>query len=187
MVDKNLQDPTLPLWPERLESEWLRLSAADVLAQSSDRQHFFDCAHREFELARAQGSALAFLLLDIDDFKVISDSYGQPESDVVLQRVTHCGRDSLRRGDLFGRMGSEGFAAVLPGCIPAMARQVAERLQREFQRLRFSHGEHGYGITMSQGLTSLTREDDTLDALFARADSAMDEAKRQGKNRIVAG
>lgn len=68
-----------------------------------------------------------------------------------------------------------------------MARQVAERLQREIQRLTFSHDEAQFSITVSQGLTSLTAEDKNLDSLFARADAAMYEAKRQGKNRIVSG
>jgi len=170
---------------KQLESELQRLATTDVLTQSSNRRHFFECAHREFEQARLQGSPLAFLLLDIDDFKVINDSYGHPEGDIVLQRIADCGRSSLRRGDLFGRIGGEEFAAVFPGCAPDMALQVAERLHREIQRLRFNHGEHSYSITVSQGLTSLTREDETLDNLFARADAAMYEAKRQGKNRII--
>jgi diguanylate cyclase (GGDEF)-like protein len=91
----------------------------------------------------------------------------------------------LRRGDVFGRIGGEEFAAVFPGCAPDMAMQVAERLQREIQRLSFSHGDQTFGITVSQGLTSLTGEDESIDNLFARADAAMYEAKRQGKNRII--
>jgi diguanylate cyclase (GGDEF)-like protein len=66
-----------------------------------------------------------------------------------------------------------------------MAMQVAERLQQEIQRLSFSHDGQTFGITVSQGLTSLTGEDESLDSLFARADAAMYEAKRQGKNRII--
>jgi diguanylate cyclase (GGDEF)-like protein len=128
---------------------------------------------------------MAFLLLDIDDFKMINDTYGHPEGDNVLQRIAECGRGSLRRGDLFGRIGGEEFAAVFPGCAPDMAMQVAERLQQEIQRLSFSHDGQTFGITVSQGLTSLTGEDENLDSLFARADAAMYEAKRQGKNRII--
>ncbi|MCU1762006.1 sensor domain-containing diguanylate cyclase [Pseudomonas sp. 14P_8.1_Bac3] len=172
---------------KHMESELHRLATTDVLTQSSNRRHFFDCARREFELARQQGSPLAFLLLDIDDFKVINDTYGHPEGDNVLQRVAETGRGTLRRGDVFGRIGGEEFAAVFPGCAPDMAMQVAERLQREIQRLSFSHEHQTFGITVSQGLTSLTAEDDSVDSLFARADAAMYEAKRQGKNRIISG
>ena len=172
---------------KQMESELHRLATTDVLTQSSNRRHFFDCARREFEVARQQGSPLAFLLLDIDDFKVINDTYGHPEGDNVLQRIAETGRGTLRRGDVFGRIGGEEFAAVFPGCAPDMAMQVAERLQREIQRLSFSHEHKAFGITVSQGLTSLTPEDESIDTLFARADAAMYEAKRQGKNRIISG
>jgi diguanylate cyclase (GGDEF)-like protein/PAS domain S-box-containing protein len=172
---------------KQLETELQRLATTDGLTQSSNRRHFFDCAHREFEQARQQGTPLAFLLLDIDDFKVINDTYGHQEGDNVLQRIAECGRGALRRGDVFGRIGGEEFAAVFPGCAPDMAMQVAERLQREIQRLSFHHDDQTFGITVSQGLTSLTAEDESVDNLFARADAAMYEAKRQGKNRIISG
>ncbi|MHC8322967.1 GGDEF domain-containing protein [Pseudomonas sp. GB2N2] len=172
---------------KQMESELHRLATTDGLTQSSNRRHFFDCAHREFELARQQGTPMAFLLLDIDDFKLINDSYGHPEGDNVLQRIAETGRGTLRRGDVFGRIGGEEFAAVFPGCAPDMAMQVAERLQKEIQRLSFSHEHKTFGITVSQGLTSMTAEDESIDSLFARADAAMYEAKRQGKNRIISG
>ncbi|MGH8329204.1 MAG: GGDEF domain-containing protein [Pseudomonas fluorescens] len=172
---------------KQMETELQRLATTDVLTQSSNRRHFFDCAHREFEQARHQGTPLAFLLLDIDDFKVINDTYGHQEGDNVLQRIAESGRATLRRGDVFGRVGGEEFAAVFPGCAPDMAMQVAERLQREIHRLSFSHGDQTFGITVSQGLTSLTDEDESVDSLFARADAAMYKAKHQGKNRIVCG
>jgi diguanylate cyclase (GGDEF)-like protein/PAS domain S-box-containing protein len=170
---------------KQLEGELHRLATTDVLTQSSNRRHFFECARREFEHARQFGSPLAFLLLDIDDFKRINDSYGHQTGDQVLQRLASCGASVLRRGDLFGRIGGEEFAALFPGCAPALAEQIAERLQREVQRLRFSHAQTSFGVTVSQGLTSLHGDDLSLDALFARADAAMYQAKRQGKNQIV--
>jgi diguanylate cyclase (GGDEF)-like protein/PAS domain S-box-containing protein len=170
---------------KQLEGELHRLATTDVLTQSSNRRHFFECARREFEHARQFGSSLAFLLLDIDDFKQINDSYGHQMGDQVLQRLASCGASVLRRGDLFGRIGGEEFAALFPGCAPALAEQIAERLQREVQRLRFSHAQASFGVTVSQGLTSLHGDDLSLDALFARADAAMYQAKRQGKNQIV--
>ena len=172
---------------KQMETELQRLATTDALTQSSNRRHFFDRANQEFELARQQGTPLSFLMLDIDDFKVINDTYGHQEGDNVLQHIADSGRAALRRGDLFGRIGGEEFAAVFPGCTPEMALQVAERLQREIQRLSFNHDGQTFGITVSQGLTSLTDEDETIDSLFARADAAMYQAKREGKNRIVTG
>jgi diguanylate cyclase (GGDEF)-like protein/PAS domain S-box-containing protein len=170
---------------KQLESELQRLATTDALTRSSNRRHFFEGAEQEFEQARQQGTPLSFLMLDIDDFKVINDTYGHQEGDNVLQHIADSGRAALRRGDLFGRIGGEEFAAVFPGCTPQMALQVAERVQREIQSLSFKHDGQTFGITVSQGLTSLTAEDESVENLFARADAAMYEAKRQGKNRII--
>ncbi|WP_045494096.1 GGDEF domain-containing protein [Pseudomonas sp. StFLB209] len=172
---------------KRLEDELQRLATTDVLTQSSNRRHFFECAQREFELARLQGTPLSFLLLDIDDFKKINDTYGHQTGDLVLQRIAESGRTTLRRGDLFGRIGGEEFAAIFPGCAADTALQIAERLQREIQRLSFQYDTQSFGITASQGLTSLTDSDQSLEALYGRADEAMYQAKRQGKNQIVLG
>jgi diguanylate cyclase (GGDEF)-like protein/PAS domain S-box-containing protein len=170
---------------KQLESELQRLATTDALTRSSNRRHFFEGAEQEFEQARQQGTPLSFLMLDIDDFKVINDTYGHQEGDNVLQHIADSGRAALRRGDLFGRIGGEEFAAVFPGCTPQMALQVAERVQREIQSLSFNHDGQTFGITVSQGLTSLTAKDESVENLFARADAAMYEAKRQGKNRII--
>lgn len=170
---------------KQLEGELQRLATTDVLTQSSNRRHFFECAEEAFINARRDGMPLSFLLLDIDDFKQVNDTYGHPEGDQVLQRIADSGKAALRRGDLFGRIGGEEFAAVFPGCSPEMAMQVAQRLQREIQRLSFSHEGESYGVTVSQGLTGMRGEDNLLDDLFARADGAMYQAKRQGKNQIV--
>lgn len=172
---------------KQLELELHRLATTDVLTQSSNRRHFFECANQAFDSARAQAAPLAFLLLDIDDFKDVNDTYGHLEGDQVLRRIAESGRGVLRRGDLFGRIGGEEFAAVLPGCAPEMALQVAERLGKEIQALSFSYEGHAFTVTVSQGLANLNEQDSTLNNLFARADGAMYEAKRLGKNRVVAG
>lgn len=172
---------------KQLEGELQRLATTDVLTQSSNRRHFFECAQHAFETARLEHTPLSFLLLDIDDFKQINDTYGHQEGDYVLQRIADTGKAVLRRGDQFGRIGGEEFAAVFPGCTPEIAQQIAERLQREIQRLSFSHDDKVFGVTVSQGLTGITEEDESLDSLFARADAAMYQAKRQGKNQIVRG
>lgn len=173
---------------KQLEGELQRLATTDALTQSSNRRHFFECAQREFDLARKFANPMAFLLLDIDDFKRINDSHGHLMGDQVLQRVAQCGASVLRRGDLFGRIGGEEFALLLPGCQPDLAEQIAERLQHEIQRLGFA-GDSGeaFGVTVSLGVTYLNASDLDLRDLFARADAAMYQAKRQGKNQVVVG
>ncbi|MBB2494464.1 GGDEF domain-containing protein [Aquipseudomonas ullengensis] len=169
-----------------LQSELHRLATIDVLTGVNNRRHFFDQAATLFDEARSSARPLTFMLLDIDDFKKINDSYGHQIGDRVLQRVAHCGAYVLRRDDLFGRIGGEEFAAIFPGCDAQQALQVAERLQREVQRLQFTVDEQTFGVTISQGLTSLAPGDD-LDDLYIRADEAMYRAKHNGKNCIVLG
>ena len=172
---------------KQLEGELQRLATTDVLTQSSNRRHFFDCAELAFHSARAEGTPLTFLLLDIDDFKQINDTYGHQQGDRVLQSIADSGKAVLRRGDVFGRIGGEEFAAIFPGCSAQTAEQIAERLQREIQRLGFGHADRSFGVTVSQGLTELRPDDEILGSLYARADAAMYQAKRQGKNQIVFG
>ncbi|UUY09300.1 sensor domain-containing diguanylate cyclase [Pseudomonas sp. J452] len=171
---------------KQLQGELHRLATTDVLTGIHNRRYFFESAERALEQARGNGHELAFLLFDIDDFKKINDSHGHQTGDRVLQRIAHCGAYVLRRDDLFGRIGGEEFAAIFPGCDAQQARQMAERLQREVQRLSFTAAEQTFGVTISQGLTSLG-PDDNLEALYARADEAMYQAKHNGKNCIVLG
>ncbi|WP_374439477.1 GGDEF domain-containing protein [Pseudomonas panipatensis] len=169
---------------KQLENELHRLATTDVLTQSSNRRYFFDNAEQAFDDCRRAGTPLALLLLDVDDFKKINDRHGHQAGDRVLQRLAQCASVSLRRGDLFGRVGGEEFAVLLPGCDQGTARQIGERLQREVQRLRFNEGEESFGITVSQGLTLLKEGDENLSALYGRADAALYQAKRNGKDRI---
>ncbi|MBB4862866.1 diguanylate cyclase (GGDEF)-like protein/PAS domain S-box-containing protein [Pseudomonas nitritireducens] len=172
---------------KHLETELHRLATTDVLTQSSNRRYFFDSAEQAFRDCKATSTPLAFLLLDVDDFKKINDVYGHQVGDVVLQRIAQCGAGALRRGDLFGRIGGEEFAVLLPGCDENMARQIGERLQREVQRLRFNEAEHFFSVTISQGMTMLLPDDQNLSALYSRSDAALYQAKRTGKDRLVQG
>ena len=169
-----------------LQGELHRLATTDVLTGVSNRRHFFEIAQLDFEQARREDLPLTFLLLDVDDFKKINDRHGHQIGDRVLQRLAHCGTYVMRRDDLFGRIGGEEFAAIFPGCDIPQARLVAERLQREVQRLSFPGDPEPFGVTISQGLASLGPNED-LEDLYARADEAMYQAKRGGKNCIVVG
>ncbi|WP_435606713.1 GGDEF domain-containing protein [Pseudomonas knackmussii] len=169
---------------KHLENELHRLATTDVLTQSSNRRYFFDNAEQAFNDCQRAGAPLAFLLLDVDDFKKINDRYGHQVGDRVLQKIAQCASGALRRGDLFGRIGGEEFAVLLPGCDQGTARQIGERLLREVQRLRFNEGDQAFGVTVSQGMTLLRAGDENLSSLYGRADSALYQAKRNGKDRI---
>ena len=171
---------------KQLEGELQRLATTDVLTQSSNRRHFFECARQALKPPGRKASPWPSCCWT----SMTSNRSTTPMATgkvTVLQRIADSGRAVLRRGDLFGRIGGEEFAAVFPGCTAQIAEQIAGRLQREIQHLSFSHGQQVYGVTVSQGVTELTDADDLIDTLFARADAAMYQAKRQGKNQIVRG
>jgi len=170
---------------KQLECELQHLARTDELTRVGNRRHFFECARHEFRLARQKGTPLAFLLLDVDDFKRINDGHGHPAGDLVLQCLAQCCTATLRGGDLFGRIGGEEFAVLFPRCRPEQALRIAERLQRAIGELVLPVGAAGLRISVSQGLASLAPGDADLAALHARADEAMYRAKHQGKNRIV--
>ncbi len=140
---------------KRMEEELQRLATTDVLTRSSNRRHFFESAQRAFEFAQSEGEPLAFLLLDIDDFKKINDRFGHQMGDQVLQRVAECGAQTTRRGDLFGRIGGEEFALLLPGCDSDLALQIGGRLQRAVRQLAVPSAEGPLKVTISQGVTVL--------------------------------
>ena len=142
-------------------------------------------ALRTLDQAIAQASSdnpWAVILIDIDCFKSINDTFGHSVGDSVLVRVAALLRQELRQTDLASRWGGEEFLVVLGPRDPAEAVPIADRL-----RLRLAahpHPEVGQ-VTASLGVAIATNADETLDALVSRADAALYQAKREGRNRVV--
>jgi GGDEF domain-containing protein len=169
---------------KQLEGELQRLATTDVLTQSSNRRHFFECAQQAFDSAREDGTPLAFLLLDIDDFKASTTATA------TRKATRYCNASPTAARPCYAVATCSGALAArsLPPCSRlqyAGGRADCRTLAAADPALSFSHGEQTYGVTVSQGLTGLTEEDVALDSLYARADAAMYQAKRQGKNQIV--
>ncbi|MCJ8169380.1 GGDEF domain-containing protein [Atopomonas sediminilitoris] len=169
---------------KHLHTELQRLATEDGLTQCQNRNHFLHCARFEIDRAQESGLPLGFLMLDVDDFKAINDQHGHHVGDQALRALAECGRQVLRRGDPFGRVGGEEFAAVLINCPPVQGRQIAERLRDAISTLYVSSLEGSVSITASMGLCWL-KPSDSLDKLYQRADQAMYAAKSAGKNCIV--
>jgi len=127
----------------------------------------------------------AVLLLDIDHFKRINDDLGHPAGDAVLRRVAEIATESIRSGDYVGRIGGEEFLVVMPGATPDSAMMVGERLRLSISLSGLRHAS-GDAVTASIGAAAAAIGD-TPETLVARADRALYEAKRGGRNRIVEG
>ncbi|WP_407571305.1 GGDEF domain-containing protein [Deinococcus altitudinis] len=132
-------------------------------------------------VAGGLGRGGCLILLDVDHFKRINDTFGHNVGDDVLIRLAALIRADLRGGDTVGRWGGEEFLITLPGLSLALGEQVAERLRQKLERQPF---EHGQGVTASLGVTGC-RSDDDLRSCTARVDRALYLGKAAGRNRVV--
>ena len=168
---------------ERLEFQ----AHIDYLTGLPNRRHFLELA--ELELARTlrNGIPFAALMLDIDHFKKINDTYGHKIGDAVLHKLGQVCRIVLRDIDVIGRWGGEEFAVLLPGSDGKHALEVAERLRQSVADTRLPL-ERGLPlqVTVSIGVASLSRRDANIDTLLNDADQALYAAKRAGRNKVIA-
>lgn len=158
------------------------LAETDPLTGVMNRRSFFDEAQPLFQ---TQSSApVALLMLDIDHFKHVNDAYGHGSGDLVLQEFTLRCANVLQKDARLARFGGEEFAVLLPGAVRLAARDVAERLRACIEAAPFRIGSTQLSVSVSIGATCRL-EGDTLDAVISRADKALYEAKRQGRNRVI--
>jgi diguanylate cyclase (GGDEF)-like protein len=139
-------------------------------------------------LAERDGRGLSIALIDVDHFKSINDEHGHPAGDEVLRVIAERLRALVKDPAFIGRLGGEEFLVVLPGAALDEACALGERVRATFTEIDVSRWfPDGRGITASLGVTTQTSEDDTTSTLLQRADAALYEAKRTGRNRVVAG
>lgn len=176
-----------------LEGELRRLSdevSTDALTQVANRRGLdlaFSAESARAEREQAQGGAgLAVGLIDIDNFKKLNDSLGHAAGDVALQTLAAAVRERLRPVDHLARFGGEEFVVLLPGIEVGEAQQVLTRLQRSLTEALFLHDGREVFVTFSAGVTAW-RAGEALQASLGRADDALYEAKRAGKNRTCIG
>jgi diguanylate cyclase len=157
----------------------------DPLTRLANRKSFDERMSQELA-RRAQGTVpVSLLLWDVDNFKLINDSYGHRAGDRVLQSVAACFVAGLRAEDFVGRIGGEEFVVVLTGLDFAKAREIADELRQGVEALRFHFRGAPVRVTISCGLTELKAADSAADA-FDRADAALYRAKDGGRNTCVA-
>lgn len=167
---------------ERLE----RLAALDSLTRVYCRRFGLARLREEFHRARREGAALGLLLLDLDHFKAVNDTYGHPIGDRVLERVASAVRNALRDGDIVVRYGGEEFLVVLPGATATDARDVAERLLQAVREATVLDSGRAIGVTVSIGAVSYPGTPAVDEQQLIRdADHAMYAAKQAGRDRVV--
>ncbi|MBI38660.1 MAG: GGDEF domain-containing protein [Leptospiraceae bacterium] len=161
--------------------EMMKNSMTDELTMLYNRRYFDRCLRREMKRAERHQVPVSLLVLDLDDFKQINDNYGHSTGDMIMRKVGQILKLILRQEDYPCRFGGEEFAVVLPHTTPEQAGRVAERFREATEKEDFN----GVRVTCSGGLASFPEHGSSGSEIFERADRALYEAKKAGKNRII--
>lgn len=176
----------------RLLEQTRELANRDDLTGIPNRRHFLDLTVAEMERAHRHNIPLSFLLMDIDHFKNVNDTFGHLMGNELLRELAKVCRSALRANDIVGRLGGEEFGVLLPETRLEEAIDVAGRLRKTIEALRVSSpgADKMIAMTVSMGISELRRlhngEIETLEAFCGRADAALYTAKRSGRNMVVA-
>jgi diguanylate cyclase (GGDEF)-like protein len=168
-----------------IERRLLEMSHTDELTGIANRRHFFERATEEFSRARRFGRELAFIMLDLDHFKNVNDRWGHASGDRVLKAFTDCVLSTIREMDLVARLGGEEFVIMAPDTNEDSAHQLAERVRQRFEKSHLMEGSEQVRLTVCAGVSTVRPEEGSPDAALKRADEALYEAKRTGRNRTV--
>lgn len=169
---------------QRELDETSELVRHDALTGTLNRKGLDEALEREIALARRRGSPLCLALIDLDNFKLLNDTFGHKTGDDALRHLTAVMRTSLRPQDHLGRYGGEEFLILLPDTDEQDAAAVITRLQRALTKQFFMADNKRLLITFSAGIARLAPDEDPYGAID-RADKAMYAAKRAGKNRVL--
>nr|WP_308635093.1 GGDEF domain-containing protein [Massilia brevitalea] len=171
---------------QRNDAVMKRLATLDDLTGLLNRRAFFTRANETRMLAIRLRKPIALLMIDIDHFKRLNDRFGHASGDEALVLFARAAGGALREHDVLGRMGGEEFALAMPGADLDGARQAAERLRQATMAICLPSCGNGYEMTVSIGVVVIEANED-LPAALARADRALYQAKRNGRNRVEVG
>lgn len=158
------------------------LASRDPLTQLWNRDKMTMLFNEEKRQAIIQQQRMAIIMLDIDHFKAVNDTHGHEIGDKVLQHFAHILRNNVRPQDHVGRHGGEEFVVIMPHTSADEAQSVAQRLQQQINLHEFPHVGHK---TASLGITQAISPTEPLTTMLRRADTALYQAKAQGRNTIV--
>jgi diguanylate cyclase (GGDEF)-like protein len=165
---------------KELEKEFKKLATTDNLTQAYNKMKFREIMPREMERAERFNEALSILMIDIDSFKKINDTYGHVEGDYVLKTIADLVREKLRKVNYFVRWGGDEFVVIAVETDLEGSRILAERVRKSIENYKFDKVGK---VTASFGIAQL-KKGETEDSLITRADKALYKAKENGRNRV---
>ncbi len=162
-----------------------QLATTDPLTGILNRRYFFSQTEQEFERACRYGRPFSILMVDIDHFKSVNDTYGHAAGDEVIKATVKTVQELLRETDYFGRFGGEEFVVFLPETDLAAAQIVGERIVKSAAAHHIVVAGQTINITVSVGVTTYGVGDRSLSSVLERADQALYQAKREGRNQVI--
>jgi diguanylate cyclase (GGDEF)-like protein len=175
------------LYPIRnalLYKQALKTAFRDPLTGLNNRAALDNDLGLELDFAQRHVLALSIIILDLDKFKDINDTYGHIAGDDVLKKLAECMAECIRRSDIIYRYGGEEFIILLRNTATAGARLLAERIRKAVKKLVCKHNSYDISVTASLGVATL-KSNETKESFMQRADTALYQAKEQGRNRTV--
>ncbi|HEX7955376.1 MAG TPA: sensor domain-containing diguanylate cyclase, partial [Pyrinomonadaceae bacterium] len=185
--------PQMALALDRVEwhskaTQFQLLSITDPLTGLVNRRYLEERLQEELDRSKRHRFSMAFMMVDIDDFKNYNDTHGHQAGDLALEMTAQCLKTALRSADVAARYGGEEFSILLPQTGLGEARTIAERIRRRIERTQFPHGgsQPLGAVTVSIGVSAFGAELDTPAEIIYAADQALYAAKARGKNCIEA-
>ena len=169
----------------KLNDQLYELATTDNMTKLFNRRHFIESAQRQITQMQRTKIAGAILMIDIDDFKNVNDTFGHAMGDEVIAKVASILKINSREYDLVGRVGGEEYAMLLSPCNFDKANQIAERLRKKTEELSIANINNTIKVTISIGLTMIKKSDKDIDRSMHRADVSLYKAKKSGKNKVV--
>jgi len=171
----------------RLFQEVQSLALTDPLTGLHNRRNLFEVGRLEFARSQRMNRPICCMMLDLDHFKTVNDTYGHQAGDKVLQEFARICKASVREIDLVGRYGGEELIILLPETTLEATQQVAQRLRNSIASTPVLIDQRQIQVTVSIGLSRMDENTPNLETLIARADQAMYLAKHHGRNRVALG
>ncbi len=168
---------------EEANFELNKYATTDSLTGCYNRRQFFSLADSEISKARRRECKLSIIMIDIDYFKQINDKYGHAAGDKALVLLCETCRKACRDSDILGRLGGEEFALCCPDANLKGAFTLAERIRQQCESMVIEHKNVSFSMTLSIGVSQVTRGDMTIHEPLHRADTLLYQAKKDGRNR----
>jgi len=161
------------------------IAITDELTGLFTSRHFRQAIAKKYSHYHEFGEKMTLLMIDIDNFKRVNDTYGHPAGDVILKDVGRCIMSSIRDDDMGFRYGGEEFAVILPVTDVEAGKRVANRMRKLIENYPFRVDQHVLQVTVSIGVASWPKSADTIKEIITEADKSLYEAKDEGRNRVV--